>query len=191
VLDYNRTMGNNRYRLLFAGNVQDMTIDQVNVPQKLSGSQELRQTFLSDREQAFILASAPRSKLTLNPEYGFKSWTIGARFTRFGEIKILGYGEDGLGINPQVPTDADENIYVRDEYTYRAKVVSDVYTSFRFSPKLVLFAGADNLFNVHPSLGVAPGAKGWAYNNEPAGPFDAVQMGQNGRRYFLRLGLTL
>lgn len=191
VLDYNRTAGNHRYRLLFAGNVQDMSIDQINVPAKLAGSAESRQNFLSDREQAFILASAPPSKLTLNPEYGYKKWTIGARFTRFGEVKILGYGEDGLGINPQVPTDADETLYVRDEYTYRAKVISDLYTSIRFSPKWTLFAGADNVFNVHPSLGVAPGAKGWAYNNEPAGPFDAVQMGQNGRRYFLRLAFML
>lgn len=191
VLDYNRTMGNHRYRMLFAGNIQDMSIDRINVPAKLAGSEALRQNFLSDREQAFILASAPPSKLTLNPEYGYKAWTIGARFTRFGEVKILGYGEDALGINPQVPTDADETVYVKDEYTYRAKVVSDLYTSYRFSDKLTLFAGADNLFNIHPSLGVAPGAKFWAYNNEPAGPFDAVQMGQNGRRYFLRLAFTL
>ena len=191
VLDYNRTTGNHRYRMLFAGNLQDMTIDQINVPTKLAGSEASRQNFLSDREQAFILASAPPSKLSLNTEYGYKAWTIGARFTRFGEIKILGYGEDGLGINPQVPTDADENQYVKDEYTYRPKVVSDLYTSYRFSPALTLFAGADNLFNIHPSLGVVPGAKGWAYNNEPAGPFDAVQMGQNGRRYFVRLSFAL
>lgn len=191
VLDYNRSFGDSRIRFLFAGNVQDMTIDKINVPAKLAGSEESRQNFLSDREQAFILASAPKSKLTLNPEYGFKKWTVGARFTRFGEIGILGYGEDGLGINPQVPTDADPSVYVADKYTYDAKIVSDLYTSIRFSSNWILFAGADNLFNVHPSLGVAAGAKGWAYNNEPAGPFDAVQMGQNGRRYFLRLAFTL
>jgi iron complex outermembrane receptor protein len=191
VLEYNRSIGDNRIRFLFAGNVQNMTIDKINVPEKLAGSAESRQNFLSDREQAFILASAPKSKLSLNPEYGLKKWTVGARFTRFGEIGILGYGEDGLGINPQVPTDADPNVYVADRYIYESKIVSDVYTSIRFSPSWVLFAGADNLFNVHPSFGVAAGAKGWAYNNEPAGPFDAVQMGQNGRRYFLRLAFTL
>lgn len=191
VMDYNRSVGDRRFRLLFAGNIQNMTIDQINVPQKLAGSEESRQNFLSDREQAFILASAPKNKLSLNAEYGYKGLTVGTRFTRFGKIEILGYGEDGLGINPQVPTDADPTVYVADKYTYDAKVVSDLYASFRFSPKWVLFAGADNLFNVHPSFGVAAGAKGWAYNNEPAGPFDAVQMGQNGRRYFLRLAFTL
>ncbi|OLY93987.1 iron complex outermembrane recepter protein [Cnuella takakiae] len=192
VFDYNRPLANDqRFRLLFAGNIQDMTIDQINVPAKLAGSAESRQNFLSDREQAFILASAPKNKLSLNSEYGYKGFTIGARLTRFGKIQILGYGEDGLGINPQVPTDADPNLYVADKYYYATRVVTDLYTSYRFSPKWTLFAGADNLFNIHPSYGVALGAKGWAYNNEPAGPFDAVQMGQNGRRYFLRLAFSL
>lgn len=191
VLEYNRTAGNNRYKMLFAGNVQDMTLDQINVPEKLAGSASLRQTFLSDREQAFILASAPPSKMTLNLEYGYKAAAIGTRFTRFGEVTILGYGEDGLGINPQVPTDADESVYVPDAYTYKAKVVADLYASYRFSRAVTLYAGVDNLFNVHPSFGVAPGAKYWAYNNEPAGPWDAVQMGGNGRRLFLRLAFNL
>ena len=51
-----------------------------------------------------------------------------------------------------------------------------------------LFGGVDNLLNVHPDLGVAPGAKGWAFNNETGGPWDAVQMGGNGMRFFLRIG---
>ncbi|HEU4903839.1 MAG TPA: TonB-dependent receptor, partial [Flavisolibacter sp.] len=62
VADYNKRWGSSRLRLLFAGNLQDMTIDRINVPAKLAGSQDLRQTFLSDREQAFILASAPPQK---------------------------------------------------------------------------------------------------------------------------------
>ena len=191
VLDYNKRMGPNRYRALFAGNFQDMSIDKINVPAKLSGTQTLRQNFLSDREQAFILASAPNSKMALNLEYGFKKLGIGTRVTRFGEVVILGYGEDGLGINPQVPTDADPNKYVKDEYVYSPKVATDLYLNYNFYKAMTLYAGVDNVFNVHPDLGVAPGAKGWAYNNEPAGPFDAVQMGGNGRRLFLRVAIQL
>ena len=63
VIEYNKTVGDNRFRVLFAGNFQHMTIDQINYPPKLSATDELRQTFLSDREQKFILASAPPEKV--------------------------------------------------------------------------------------------------------------------------------
>ncbi len=190
VADYNKRWGTSRLRLLFAGNIQDMTIDQINIPAKLSATQDLRQTFLSDREQAFILASAPPQKFALSAELGKKKWTLGSRLTYFGGVTILGYGEDGLGISPQVPTDADPNVYVRDAYNYGGKMTTDLYTTFAFTRGLTWHFGVDNIFNVHPNMAVAPGAKGWAYNNEPAGPFDAVQMGSNGRRLFTRIAIS-
>ena len=190
VADYNKRWGTSRLRLLLAGNLQDMSIDRINVPAKLSGSRDLQQTFLSDREQAFILASAPPQKFALNAEYGLKKWSFGGRLTYFGKVSILGYGEDGLGIDPKVPTDADPTVYVRDEYTYNGKFTTDVYAMYELTKGLTWHLGVDNVFNVHPDLGVAPGAKGWAYNNEPAGPFDAVQMGGNGRRFFTRMAIS-
>lgn len=187
VIDYNKRSGHHRYKALFAGNVQTMSIDKINVPAQLAGSEALRETFYSQREQSFVLAAAPRSKASLNVEYGFKKFTVGNRFTYFGTQKLLGYGEDGLGIDPQVPSDADPAQYVKDEFVYRGKAVTDVYASFQLSKKVTLFAGADNLFNVHPALGVAKGAKGWAYNNEPAGPWDTVQMNGNGAKLFTKI----
>jgi len=53
-----------------------------------------------------------------------------------------------------------------------------------------LYAGVDNFINAHPDFGVAKGAKDWAYNNETGGPWDAVQMGGNGRRLFVRFGFN-
>jgi iron complex outermembrane receptor protein len=191
VLDFNRTTGNNRFRFMLAGNIQDMTIDKINVPARLSGSRHLQQTFLSEREQAFILASAPDNKFSLNLEYGIQKFTIGARLTRFGEVVLLGYGEDGLGIDPQVPTDKNPSVYVKDQYIYSPKFVTDVYLNYQLRKGITIHAGVDNLLNVHPDFGVAPGAKGWAYNNEPAGLFDAVQMGGNGLRLFTRLSVQL
>jgi iron complex outermembrane receptor protein len=190
VADYNKRWGTKRLHLLFAGNVQNMTIDKINVPAKLSGSADLRQTFLSDREQAFILASAPPQKFALSAEYGLKKWSFGSRLTYFGKVTILGYGADGLGIDPKVPTDIDPNVYVRDAYNYNGKITTDLYTTHAFARGLTWHLGVDNVFNVHPNLGVAPGAKEWAYNNEPAGPFDAVQMGGNGRRLFTRIAIS-
>jgi iron complex outermembrane receptor protein len=91
-----------------------------------------------------------------------------------------------LGIDPKVPLD-DGSGYVKDEYVYGAKIPVDIYLGYRLSDKFTINIGCDNILNTHPDLGVAPGAKGWAYNTETGGPWDAVQMGGNGRRLFARL----
>lgn len=190
VMEYRKVNENNSLRATLAGNFQSMDIDEINVPAKLNDTEQHRQTFLSDREQAFILASAPELKVSLGFEYGFKQFSIGTRLTCFGSVTILGYGEDALGINPVVPTDNDPAIYVPDRYEYGEKIVTDLFASYKINKSLKLFLGADNLFGVHPDLAVVPSAKYWAFNNEPAGPWDAVQMGGNGLRLWLRLGMV-
>ena len=187
IIDYTKKMGENKLHVLFAGNYQHMSIDKINVPAGLSGSTFLQQTFLSDREQAFILASAPNMKGSLNLEYGRKSLTLGTRVTYFGEISLFGYGQDGLGINPTVPLNNGSG-NVADQYIYAGKVVTDIYAMMPFWKKYTLSFGIDNVLNVHPDLGAVKGAEDWAYNNETGGPWDAVQMGGNGRRLFLRIG---
>lgn len=189
VVDYNKRVGKRSFRALLTGNIQNMEIEKVNVPAPLAGSDFLRSSFFSDRERAFVLASAPDMKLAGNLEYGVKQWTVGVRATYFGEVGLLGYGEDGLGIDPTVPLDNGSG-NVRDEYIYNGKMPVDIYLGYRFSDRLSLFVGSDNVFNVHPDLGAVPGAKGWAYNNETGGPWDAVQMGGNGRRLFARMAFN-
>lgn len=189
VVDYNKKFGDNRFRALFAGNLQTMKINDINVPAKLSGSEFLQQTFLSDREQKFILASAPGIKGALNLEYGMKKWTLGTRLTYFGKVTLLGYGQDGLGISPTVPLD-DGSGDVPDQFNYGGKLVTDLYVSHPLLKKLTLHAGVDNLLNVHPDFGVTKGAKDWAYNTETGGAWDAVQMGSNGTRLFVRIGFS-
>ncbi len=189
VIDYTKRWSKNYFKALFTGNFQDMEITSINIPDELAGSEFLRNSFLSDREQAFILASAPKTKYGLNLEYGAGKLTVGARATHFGEVTLLGYGEDGLGIDPQVPLD-DNSGYVKDEYIYGGKTPIDIYLGYKMTKALSLYVGCDNIGNVHPDLGVAPGAKGWAYNNETGGPWDAVQMGGNGRRLFARISFN-
>lgn len=187
VIDYNKKIGRNQnFKALLAANFQKMTIDKINVPARLNNSPY----FLSDREQKFILASAPNQKGTLNLEYGIGKFAIGTRATLFGKITLLGYGEDGLGVDPMVPTDADPTVYVKDEYTYSAKVVNDWYASYKITRGLLIYAGVDNIMNTHPDLAYVPGAAGWAFNCETGGPWDAVQMGGNGRRLFARMVLN-
>ncbi len=189
VVDYNKKVKENRIRALFTGNFQGMKINEINVPEKLSGSEFLRQTFLSDREQKFILASAPKMKGALNFEYGMKKINLGTRLTYFGKVTLLGYGQDGLGINPTVPLDNGSGD-VPDRYDYGGKLVTDLYISLPVSKTTTFYTGVDNIFNTHPDFGVVKGAKDWAYNTETGGAWDAVQMGSNGRRLFARLAFS-
>lgn len=202
VIDYNKALANNRnFKALFTGNFQSMTIDKINVPAKLNDTKDHQATFLTEREQGFILASAPKTKFALNLEYGINQQVaIGTRFTYFGEVTLYGYG-DGTDTDfsppfsrgdlyAMVPADDDARP-VKDEYIYDSKVVTDLYLSFKVGKKVTLFLGVDNLFNIHPDFGVNPAAKYWAFNNETGGPWDAVQMGGNGRRMFARLAFGL
>lgn len=191
VIEYNKALRKGQYfKALFTGNFQQMDIDKINVPARLNGTPELRATFLSDREQYFILASAPKTKFAFNLEYGINKFSVGTRLTYFGKVTLLGYGDGSSVFFPVVPTDANDAVTVKDQYNYSGKLVSDVYASYKLSRNFTLFAGVDNIFNVHPDLSFAPGAKGWAFNNEPAGPFDAVQMGGNGLRVFAKLAFS-
>lgn len=196
VIDYSKKWGNKSFKALLAGNIQHMSIDAIHVPAALNSSVLNQKTFFSDREEAFLLASAPKSKFALSLDYSINKIGFGTHFTYYGKIKLLGFGDataenpNYSGINPQVPSDANASVLVPEEFKYNGKVVTDVFLSYKFCKKVSLFVGADNLFNVHPDLGVNPLAKGWAGDNESGGPWDSVQMGFNGRRLFTKLAFN-
>lgn len=187
VVDYKWVTNKNILRASVATNLQQMTIDKINVPEKLNDTPEHQQTFLSDREKAFILASAPNSKMIVKLQYERGKYSIGTRATYFGKVTLLGYGESGLGINPEVPTDQDASIYVKDQYIYSGKLVNDLFATYKIHKLLTLELGVNNLLNVHPDLGAVKSAKWWAYNTETGGAWDAVQMGFSGRFLYTKL----
>ncbi|NLR58140.1 TonB-dependent receptor [Chitinophaga polysaccharea] len=206
VIDYNKKWNDQHFRALFTGNLQHMNIDKINVPDKLNDSYLHRGEFFSEREQHFVLASAPPVKLGLNLEYGIHKFSVGARVTYYGKIVLLGYGFagdpakegtglpgdpnlEGTGISPLVALDSDGTL-VPEQFNYNGKAVTDLYASFRFSSHISWFLGADNIFNVHPALGYVPGAKLSAYDGETGGPWDAVQMGFNGIRLFTKVAFS-
>lgn len=196
VADYLVRMKGSSLKILLAGNFQHINIDKINVPSALNDSKLHRKTFYSDREEAFLKASAPRSKLSLGLDYTKSKLGLGVHFTSFGKVLLMGFGDGSSptgdnpnysGINPQVPSDADPVVYVPEIFDYKGKITTDVYASYKFSKRVTAFIGADNLFNVHPDPGYNPRAKGWAGDNESGGPWDSVQMGFNGLRLFTKL----
>ncbi|MEJ7589044.1 MAG: TonB-dependent receptor [Ferruginibacter sp.] len=196
VVDYSKRWGTRGFKALLAGNLQHMNIDAIHVPDALNNNVLNRKTFYSDREEAFLLASAPKAKFSLSLDYNVDKVGFGTHLTYFGKIRLLGFGSataenpNQTGINPQVPSDADGTILLPEEFNFNGKMVTDIFLSYKFSKSISLFIGADNIFNVHPNLGVNQLAKGWAGDNESGGPWDSVQMGFNGRRIFAKLAFN-
>ena len=190
VLDYKKNFGTKHFNALFTGNIQEMSIDKINVPAKLNDTKEHQFTFFDQSAQSVLLASAPSSKFGLNLEYGINKFSAGLRFTYFGKVSFAGYNVGKVYEIPVIPTDADPNILVNSELIYNGKMTSDVFFSYKFSRKVTMYAGADNISNVHPDLGVVQAAKNFSFANQSGGPWDAVQMGQNGRRLFARLSFN-
>jgi iron complex outermembrane recepter protein len=209
VVDYHKRWGHNGFNVLFAGNVQNMTINKINVPDKLNDNFLHQQTFFSVREQYFVKASAPPLKLSLNLQYDIDKFSVGTHFTYFGRIKLEGYGAGsltslsgtgqpgdpnliGTGVTPVVNLGPSaDGPLVPEIFNYHGKTVSDIFFSYRFSKKFSLFMGVDNVFNVHPDLGIVPGANAEAFDGETGGPWDAVQMGYNGMHPFAKLAVNL
>lgn len=210
VIDYNKRWANkNSLKILLAGNIQKMNVSKVTVPSLLNDSYQHRKTFFSDREEAFLIASAPRAKFSLNFDYTCNKVGFGTHFTYYGSIRTLGFGWTGLasaagtggpgdpaisgsftGIDPYVNIDGyNDGIHVVPEvFNYKEKITTDVYVSFKFSKQVSLFAGADNLFNVHPDFATVPNARYEStFDNESGGAWEPVQMGFNGMKLFSKL----
>ncbi len=188
VADYQyKLSGNEKLKFLLVANFQGITIDEIHVPAGLNTNDYNASTFFNDREQYFLKASAPKSKYSFSMDYSIKKFNAGARITYFGNLQLTGFGLNGDGINPQVPSDADENVLLPEIFNYKGKFTTDIYASAQISKAATLVIGADNIFNVHPDFAVNPQAKWWAGDNETGGPWDGVQMGYNGLRMFTKL----
>jgi iron complex outermembrane receptor protein len=188
VVEYQKKLSaTDKLKFLLVGNFQDITLDEVHVPDALNTNEYNANTFFNDREKFFLKASAPASKLSFTADYTKKKVSVGARVTYFGKLTLTGFGYNGDGINPEVPTDADENVFVPEHFNYSGKFTTDIYSNIQLSKKVNFIFGADNIFNVHPDFAVNPQAKWWAGDNETGGPWDGVQMGYNGLRLFTKL----
>lgn len=209
VLDYTKRWGKKRFTALLAGNVQGVTINKINIPDQLNqGIVANQQAFFSTREQAFLIASAPKAKFSLNLEYSVNKLAVGTHITYFGKVTTQGYGYDtavgsvagqlggagvsdqGQGWDPYVAKD-DGSGSVQENFVHRGKITTDLYASYKIAKGINWTLGVDNLFNVHPDLSVTAGAhqSSWG-DSESGGPFDAIQMGFNGMRLFTKLSFS-
>jgi iron complex outermembrane recepter protein len=159
-LTHDATLGTGRLVTTFAANFSEMDIQKIKTNTKLVGKEAI---YFGPREQAFVKASAPPSKMNLSFDYSNKKFTGSVRLVRFGEIKLIGYND------------------VAQFYT--PKITTDLSLGYKLSKSLNLNLGADNVLDVYPDR-QNQGA------TEAGGSWDSVQMNYNGRRFFARLGMT-
>lgn len=157
ILTYSALLGNNRLRLGLVGNFNNIELGEISVAEKLKGKEDI---YFSRREQLFLLASAPPSKIALTTDYRIGKFNANLRFTRFGEIVT----EDFLGT----------------EDVYEPRLVTDLTLGLELNKNLMLNIGTANLFNVYPTPQDT--------ETETGGIWDAVQMGFAGSFYFAKLG---
>nr|WP_315027467.1 TonB-dependent receptor [uncultured Chryseobacterium sp.] len=161
ILSYSENLGSGRLTATLAGNYNNMEITKVNTSDQLKGKED---TYLSARERAFILASAPKTKINLNLNYKINKFNANLQLVRFDKVTLIGYDNA--------------------EQVYNPKVTTDLSFGYEFSKNLNLTLGSKNLFNRYPTLQTTQVTDG---NTESGGIFDPVQMGFAGRQVFARL----
>jgi iron complex outermembrane receptor protein len=201
VIDYKKHWLNQHFNATLAGNLQEVTINQINIPATFRGSASDSANFFSDREQYFIKYAAPKAKYNLSLEYGVKKLSFGTRFTYFGLVKELGFGEVSAPAGaadqffPYVELDNGSG-EVPEIFVFHPKITTDIYASYKIHKGTQLDIGIDNLFNVHPDEAIVKGSESATSgtssfgDSNSGGPFEAVQMGFDGTRLFARLKWT-
>lgn len=160
ILTYYRDSGFRRLGVSLAGNFNDMELGDINTSPQLAGKEDI---YFGAREQAFLLASAPGSKINFQTTYGIRSVDALIRFTRFGEVTLIDW------------LDTDD--------VYQPRITTDAALTFRASGNVSLTLGGNNLFNRYPNQQDT--------ETETGGVWDAVQMGFSGAFYYARLNFKL
>ncbi|MBT8185998.1 MAG: TonB-dependent receptor [Eudoraea sp.] len=169
VISWKKNFEDSSLSATFTGNLNNMKIKEVK-----NGALD-EQTFFGERDKAFLLASAPDSKLGLNLNYSKDWFDAGLGFTHFSKIELLDFQTfedpaDYGGFANQITAATD---------TYDPKLITDLVLGFELTEDLKLNVGANNLFNIYPDQ-----QDDWT---EAGGYWDSVQMGFSGAYYYSRL----
>jgi iron complex outermembrane receptor protein len=157
ILNYATTFGtDNLLNVSFAGNFNDLEIQSIATTPRLAGKEE---TYFGLREQKFLLASAPPSRMNLIFDYKLRDWNLNLKFNRFGKITLIDW--------------------IDEEDVYEPKVTTDIAIARRLSKNFGVTIGAVNIFDVYPTEQDT--------ETESGGLWDPVQMGIGGAFYYARL----
>jgi len=174
VINWNKKIGNNSFSLDFSGNINNMNIS------KIKNKDLNKETFFGEREQQFLLASAPKNKFILGLNHQYKKFKTSLNLTRFSQIKLIDWqiNEDLSNFN-----NSEEERLKAATDIYKSKITTDLHFSFQLSNLINLQLGANNLFNIYPT-------KQDGYTDS-GGFWDATQTGTNGAFYYTKINIKL
>jgi iron complex outermembrane receptor protein len=158
--------GKHNLRFSIAANFNDMVIDKIYTNEKLQGKEN---TYFGLREQYFLLASAPESKLNFGVDYLRGKFFTNLKLTRFGKVELINWNDNGDNIVD--PGELD---------TYDPEITTDLSVGYNLK-NFTFTVGGVNILNVYPDK-QDPGL------TESGGIWDSVQMGFSGAFYFARVG---
>ncbi len=158
--------GHQTLKFSFAGNFNNMVIDNIYTNDKLKGKENV---YFGLREQYFLLASAPKSKFNFGIDYSKENFFANLKFTRFGKVELINWNDNGDNIVD--PGELD---------TYNSKVTTDLSVGYNMK-NFTFTIGGVNLLNAYPD-------KHDPASTESGGIWDCVQMGFSGALYFAKVG---
>lgn len=160
ILTYSQVFApSNVLNVSFAGNFNKMELESIHTSPRLAGKED---TYFGRREQMFLMASAPQSKMNLILDHKINDWNFNLKFIRFGKIVLIDW--------------------IDEEDVYEPKITTDFAINRKITNNISLTLGGVNIFNVYPSEQDT--------ETESGGLWDPVQMGFNGAFYYGRLRFT-
>ncbi|OHX65691.1 TonB-dependent receptor [Flammeovirga pacifica] len=160
VLAYTHHINLHTFTTSIAGNINRMELGDITTNEKLAGKEDI---YFGEREQMFLLASAPNTKFNFSLNHSYKKLSSMIRLNHFSSVELMDW--DG-GIDH-----------------YGSRMTTDIAMTYSFTPKLKWTLGGNNIFNVYPS-------KQDPLSTETGGYWDPVQMGFNGAYFYTKFGIN-
>jgi iron complex outermembrane recepter protein len=160
VMTYGMSAGGHELRWALAGNFNDMEQGVVKTTQRLRGKEDI---YFGAREQAFLVASAPPTRLTLSLDHAINRLSTNLRLMHYGRVTLIDWIDE-----------AD---------VYPSRRVLDASLGYRMNDRAQITLGAANLLNAYPAAQDT--------ETETGGVWDAVQMGFSGTFLFARLNFRM
>ncbi|MGK0324191.1 MAG: iron complex outermembrane receptor protein [Psychroserpens sp.] len=176
ILTWSKKIENNEFLVSFASNINDMTITEI-----LNKDLD-EKTFFGNREQNFLLASAPDYKSSLNLFYSNQKIDASLIVTNFSKVTLI----DWQITRPLVSEDPN-SIYLDEADrlkkatdVYEPKTTVDLSIGYNITKQTALRLGANNIFNIYPTAQQNNWTDGGGY-------WDSVQMGTSGSFYYSKV----
>jgi len=174
ILNWKKNFDKSTFSLDISGNINHMTISEIK-------NKTLdKETFFGEREQQFLLASAPKSKFNLGLHYEYKKLKTSLNFTRFSQVKLIDWQ---INENLSSFNNSEKERLATATDIYHPKITTDLHFNLQISNLIDLQLGANNLLNIYPTK---------QHNfTDSGGLWDATQMGTNGPFYYTKINIKL